>query len=118
MSRTRSLLTLWTAAAAAVAVAGCGGAAAGEATSENDPAAVAAVDGRALFRERCAACHALADAKADGAIGPDLDTLRPDPQRVEQKVRNGGGGMPPFSGQLSDAEITAVAAYVGEASGR
>ena len=33
-------------------------------------------------------------------------------------MRNGGGGMPAFEGQLSDAEITAVAQYVAENAGK
>jgi mono/diheme cytochrome c family protein len=33
---------------------------------------------------------------------------------IEEQVRNGGGGMPPFEGQLSDAEIEAVSDFVDE----
>lgn len=79
--------------------------------------AATAVDGKALFGQRCSACHSLADAKARGTVGPDLDEVRPAAQRVEQKVRGGGGGMPAFAGQLSDAEIRSVAEYVAEAAG-
>jgi mono/diheme cytochrome c family protein len=32
-------------------------------------------------------------------------------------VRSGGGGMPPFSGKLSDPEIAAVANYVSSVAG-
>jgi mono/diheme cytochrome c family protein len=34
---------------------------------------------------------------------------------VEQ-ITNGGGGMPPFGGQLSEEEINAIAAYVVSAT--
>jgi mono/diheme cytochrome c family protein len=38
-------------------------------------------------------------------------------EEVEEQVRNGGGGMPAFGDQLSDAEIEAVATYVSESAG-
>ena len=37
---------------------------------------------------------------------------------VVEQVTNGGGGMPPFKGQLSPAQIDAVAAYVSSVSGK
>jgi mono/diheme cytochrome c family protein len=33
-------------------------------------------------------------------------------------VTNGGGGMPAFKGQLSPAEIVAVAEYVSSSAGK
>ena len=33
---------------------------------------------------------------------------------AEEQVTNGGGGMPPFKGTLSEEEIANVAAYVVE----
>jgi cytochrome c551 len=33
---------------------------------------------------------------------------------AEEQVTNGGGGMPPFKGTLSEEEIKNVAAYVVE----
>lgn len=62
----------------------------------------------------CTLCHTLADAGASGAIGPNLDQLRPDAARIEAAVRNGVGVMPPFAGSLSDEQIRAVAAYVAK----
>jgi mono/diheme cytochrome c family protein len=49
-------------------------------------------------------------------IGPNLDRLKPTAARVAAQVRNGGGGMPPFRGQLSARQIADVAAYVAAAS--
>jgi cytochrome c551 len=49
----------------------------------------------------------------EGDFGPSL-TAMTDPQRVEEQVRHGGGGMPPFEGQLSDDEIAAVVSHVVE----
>lgn len=75
--------------------------------------------GRAIFLERaeppCALCHTLKDAGATGEIGPDLDELKPDQERVSNAVKNGVGNMPPFENVLSEAEIAAVAHYVATA---
>ncbi len=95
-------------------MAACGG---GTDEGVSRPSDAPASDGRELFAQRCAACHSLADAKATGTVGPNLDEVRPSAQRVESKVRNGGGGMPAFEGQLSDSQIQAVAAYVAQVAG-
>jgi len=97
-------------ALAAGLYAACAGAA--------DPADAEA--GRALFTKKatpaCAVCHTLADAGATGTIGPDLDELKPDADRVAQAVRNGIGVMPAFE-SLSEAEVQTLAQYVSSATG-
>jgi len=75
-------------------------------------------DGKTVFTSNCGSCHVLGAAGTTGSVGPNLDQLKPDEGTVEQKVRNGGGGMPAFEGRLSDAEITAVAKYVAENAGK
>jgi len=65
----------------------------------------------------CGGCHTLADAGASGTTGPNLDELKPSFEAAEAQVREGGGGMPAFEGNLSDDEIANVAAYVAEAAG-
>ena len=65
----------------------------------------------------CAICHTLKDAGATGAVGPVLDELRPDEERVVAAVRGGIGAMPSFAATLSDAQIRALARYVAKASG-
>lgn len=75
--------------------------------SGGDPAA-----GASVFAENCAGCHG--EDGHGGAGGPDLTTM-PLAQTEEgavQQVTNGGGGMPPFGGQLSEEEISNVAAFV------
>ncbi len=72
---------------------------------------------RSIFSASCASCHALADAGADGTVGPDLDTVAPDVDLVRERVENGKGGMPAFGGKLTPEEIDAVSAYVADASG-
>jgi mono/diheme cytochrome c family protein len=75
--------------------------------------------GSAVFASAgCSSCHTLKAAGATGTIGPDLDQLRPSAATVAGIVRSGGGAMPSFSGKLSDAQISAVAAYVSGVAGR
>ncbi|HXQ89061.1 MAG TPA: c-type cytochrome [Solirubrobacterales bacterium] len=72
-----------------------------------DPAA-----GETIFAANCAVCHG--DDGHGGAGGPDLTTM-PLAQTEEgaiEQVTNGGGGMPPFGEQLSEEEISDVAAFV------
>jgi uncharacterized membrane protein len=87
-----------------------------EPTTPSTPGSVA--EGKAVFASAgCGACHALADAGASGAVGPDLDAATPSAELVADRVRNGQGAMPAFAGELTDTEIAAVAAYVAEAAG-
>jgi mono/diheme cytochrome c family protein len=68
--------------------------------------------GAAVFSENCSTCHGATGLGGNG--GPDLTTM-PLAQTEEgaiQQVTNGGGGMPPFGGVLSEEEIENVAAYV------
>jgi cbb3-type cytochrome c oxidase subunit III len=51
----------------ALVVAGCG-AGTGGIVAEGDES-----NGKRLFQEKCASCHALQDANAQGTVGPDLD---------------------------------------------
>ena len=51
-------------------------------------------------------------------MGPNLDEAKPSKELAVDRVTNGQGGMPPFKGQLSDAEIEAVATYVSSVAGK
>ena len=70
--------------------------------------------GKEVFLEagNCAACHTLSDAGSNADIGPNLNEIRPDIQRIIMAVRNGIGVMPAMEGILSDEEIDSVAHYV------
>lgn len=76
--------------------------------------------GKELFNRTavpaCAVCHTLEHAAAQGAVGPNLDELKPEASRVEKAVRNGIGQMPPIKG-LSEAQIKTLAEYVAAATG-
>lgn len=108
-----------------IGAAGCGGddddesgGAATTAETTTETTTDGGADGAAVFASAgCGNCHTLAAADSSGTSGPNLDELQPDAETVEEQVRNGGGAMPAFEGQLSDAEIEAVATYVAESAG-
>ena len=84
-----------------------------EAGEAPPPAGGDPVAGREIYDSMgCGSCHVLADAGSTGAIGPNLDESAPSFELVVDRVTNGAGAMPSFSGQLSAAEIDDVAAYV------
>ena len=64
----------------------------------------------------CAACHMLSDAGSNSMVGPNLNEIRPDTQRIIMAVRNGIGVMPAMEGILTDKEIEAVAHYTSLAA--
>jgi mono/diheme cytochrome c family protein len=71
-------------------------------------------DPKLLFQSSCGSCHVLADAETQGTVGPNLDEARPQLQAAIRQITNGGGGMPPFQGQLTDQQIRALAEYIVE----
>jgi mono/diheme cytochrome c family protein len=82
------------------------------------PGAGGPTDGKTIFTQKCGSCHVLSDAGTSGTIGPNLDATQLSLQQIAQQVRNGGGGMPAFEGQLSDEQIDAVASYVAKSAGK
>ena len=64
----------------------------------------------------CTSCHTLKDAGAAGTVGPKPGPGEPPADRVVNRVTNGKGVMPSFSGQLSAQQIADVAAYVVKAT--
>ncbi len=77
-----------------------------------------AADGESIFASAgCAGCHTLAAAGASGTTGPNLDETAPTKELALDRITNGRGGMPAFSGSLSEEEIEAVAQYVVENAG-
>ena len=92
--------------------------------AETTPAAGAGdpVAGKEIFTTTasppCAGCHTLADAGATGTVGPNLDEAMPSHELVVERVTNGQGAMPSFSGSLTEAQIQDVAAYVSSVAGK
>jgi len=64
----------------------------------------------------CGSCHTLADAGTSGTVGPNLDELQPSADDAYEQILNGGGGMPPYEGQLDEQQIADVTAYVVQAT--
>ena len=89
-------------------------------TTAGGGGADARAEGKQIFTGSagCGGCHALADAGTSGNVGPNLDEAKPSKALAVARVTNGKGPMPPFKGQLSPAQIQAVAAYVSSAAGK
>ena len=80
------------------------------AAAQGDPIA-----GKTVFASNgCGACHVLAG--AGGKVGPSLDATKPALALVLDRLNNGKGGMPKFKGNITDAQIQDVAAYVVQAT--
>ncbi len=95
---------------ATLAITGCGGSGGSSSVPTNAP------PGERLFADNCSTCHTLAAAHATGTVGPNLDHRGFDAAAVESKVRGGAAGMPAFSDQLSDTQITQVSQFVARSS--
>lgn len=88
-------------------------------TGKQKPPAAPAGPGKELFSSKCASCHALEAANADGQVGPDLDELQPAEAQVLSAIKDGGTGsgqMP--AGIVSGQQAEQVAEFVAAASGR
>ena len=103
--------------------AGCGGDDGGDeaappATETTETEGTSSADGAAVFASAgCGGCHTLAAAGSGGSVGPNLDDAAPSVDTVVDRVTNGRGAMPSFSGSLSEDEILAVAEYVSSSAG-
>jgi ubiquinol-cytochrome c reductase cytochrome c subunit len=71
--------------------------------------------GADLFSLNCAACHTITgagDALAFGTNAPTLNNKKVTPQQIAEAIRIGPANMPRFSGNLSDAQVRDLVAYV------
>ena len=76
--------------------------------------------GRQVFTEsqpNCGACHTLKETGSQGAIGPNLDTLRPHEANTIAAVTQGVGIMPSYRETLSAEQIKDLALFLAEATG-
>lgn len=83
------------------------------------PATLAAADGAAIYKAKCAMCHA-ADGSGNTTMGKSMklrDLRSPEVQKQSDAelttvTADGKGKMPAYKGKLTDAEITALVAYM------
>jgi ubiquinol-cytochrome c reductase cytochrome c subunit len=72
-------------------------------------------DGASLFALNCAACHTITGAGDELAFGTNAPTLHGfDAREVAEAIRTGPGNMPWFTGNLTDAQVRDITAYVTE----
>lgn len=77
--------------------------------SKDDPDA-----GAKLYTANCTACHGADRAGMPGAFPALTDvSKRLQPAQIKDKIRKGGGLMPPFS-QLSPKEIDDITSYLAK----
>ena len=70
-------------------------------------------DGASLFALNCAACHTITGAGDELAYGTNAPTLHGvAATQVAEAIRTGPGNMPWFTGNLSDAQVRDIVAYV------
>ena len=69
-------------------------------------------------KAECGVCHTLQAAGSEGQIGPDLDKLKPQMNKIIAVVTNGIGVMQAWGGILSYEEIEAVAYYVFQSTNK
>jgi mono/diheme cytochrome c family protein len=64
-----------------------------------------------LYKSNCLACHGD---QLQGQIGPALTHVGASmsQDQITTQIQNGGGGMPPFKGTLSDDQIATLAAWL------
>ena len=83
------------------------------------PAVVAAPDGGALYKAKCASCHG-ADGGGMTAMGKAMklrDLRSPEVKKLTdaeltKETAEGKGKMPAYKGKLTDAEISALVAHI------
>jgi cytochrome c6 len=107
------------AAAAPVAAAGGGGGAQTGGKQAGGGGGGQVAQGKLIFTQNCGTCHTLKDAGTAGKVGPVLDQIKPDTQRVLNALKRGGlgsGTMP--ANIVTGKDAQAVAKYVSSVAGK
>jgi mono/diheme cytochrome c family protein len=96
----------------------------GKVVDEGDQSPDELAEGKAVFAEHCAGCHAIEGRAATGRPtypGTDFTLAKPSERFVMDRVKNGvvpeEPMMPAFGKTLTDAQIRAVATYVTAVAG-
>ncbi|REE92730.1 cytochrome c551 [Paenibacillus taihuensis] len=81
--------------------------------TNNNPAAgtVDASAAETVYKANCVSCHAT---DLSGGVGPNLQKIggTKSLDEISTQIQNGGGGMPAFKGQLTDAEISNLSGWL------
>lgn len=83
------------------------------------PATLAAADGAAIYKAKCAMCHA-ADGSGNTTMGKSMklrdlrsaEVQKQTDAELTKWTADGKGKMPAYKGKLTDAEIAAVVAHM------
>jgi sulfite dehydrogenase len=79
----------------------------------------ALAQGKTLFTQSCGSCHTLKDAGTAGQVGPVLDQIKPNMQRVLNAIKKGGLGSGTMPANLyTGKDAQAVAKYVSSVAGK
>jgi mono/diheme cytochrome c family protein len=79
----------------------------------------AAAEGKLIFTQNCGTCHVLQDAGTSGQVGPPLDPLKPNKQRVLTAIEEGGTGTGTMPANIvTGKEAEDVAEYVSSVAGK
>lgn len=106
-------------AVASTSAGSSSGEAAGGAVASGSATASTGNPGATEFTQTCGACHTLKAAGTSGAVGPNLDTIRPTYQKVLEALKNGGLGSGTMPKNLyTGKEAEEVAKYVSESAGK
>jgi hypothetical protein len=95
-------------------LAGCGG---GDGDGGGDGGGGGGEGSQVFAEAGCGSCHTYSPAGSTGSVGPSLDDSNATFEQAVKQITDGGGGMPAFKGDLSEAEIDAVARFVTEGDG-
>ncbi|CAH0497452.1 cytochrome c [Novosphingobium sp. CECT 9465] len=100
----------------ALAIAGTAALRAQDAPGSGPTAVEVSPEGREVYEQICQACH-MADAKGGGVTGAKIPALAANPRLADKDygtiiLLKGRGGMPWFSGMLTNDQMAAVLTYV------
>jgi mono/diheme cytochrome c family protein len=70
-----------------------------------------AVAAESVYKQSCITCHGV---NLEGGVGPNLTKVGVtwSEAKIVKQITKGGGGMPPFEGQIKDDQIANLAKWL------